>query len=43
MRHVLVHDYDRVDLDKVWSVIEVDLPALTAALEPLVPPWREPG
>lgn len=43
MRHVLVHDDDRVDLDRIQSVVTTDLPHLVAALEPLIPPWREPG
>jgi uncharacterized protein with HEPN domain len=42
MRHVLVHDYDRIDFDVVWSVVTTDLPALVAVLEPIVPPWQEP-
>src|SRR5687768_11317464 len=31
MRHVLVHDYDRIDLDVAWEVVMTDLPALIAA------------
>jgi uncharacterized protein with HEPN domain len=38
MRHRLAHDYMRVDLEKVWQVIEADLDPLIAAIEPLVPP-----
>jgi len=38
MRHVLVHDYDRIDLDMAWEVLATDLPALVDALEPLVTP-----
>ncbi|MDP9238911.1 MAG: DUF86 domain-containing protein [Chloroflexota bacterium] len=33
MRHRLVHDYMRVDLDRVWLVIETDLDALIAEIE----------
>jgi uncharacterized protein with HEPN domain len=33
MRHRLVHDYTRVDLDRVWLVIETDLDVLIAELE----------
>jgi uncharacterized protein with HEPN domain len=40
MRHILVHDYDQIDLDVVWGVVTTDLPALVRALEPLVPPNR---
>ena len=31
-RNILVHGYLDIDLQAVWSVIEQDLPALTAAL-----------
>ena len=43
MRHVLVHDYDRIDPERVWSTVATDLPALIAALEPLVPPDERPA
>lgn len=33
MRHVLVHDYFRVNYDIVWGVIEADLPPLKAQLQ----------
>lgn len=36
-RHRLVHDYPRIELPKVWSVIQNHVPALIAAIEPLVP------
>lgn len=32
-RNVLVHAYLQVDLAVVWSVVEADLPELTAALQ----------
>ena len=35
---VVVHEYFRVDLEEVWQIVQEDLPALLAALEPLVPP-----
>jgi uncharacterized protein with HEPN domain len=37
-RHRMVHDYPRVELPKVWTVIETHLDPLIKALEPLVPP-----
>ena len=40
MRNRLVHDYMRVDLSKVWHVVDEDLAPLIAAIEPLVPPER---
>ncbi len=36
MRHILVHDYFRVDLDLVWSVVQNDLPALKSKLQSIL-------
>ena len=36
MRHVLVHDYFRVDLDQVWSVATVHLPVLQPQIEAII-------
>ncbi len=36
MRHVLVHDYFRVDLDQVWNVVIVHVPALEPQIDALV-------
>jgi len=33
MRNRLIHGYDRVDLDIVWSVVAADLHPLLARLE----------
>jgi uncharacterized protein with HEPN domain len=38
MRDLLIHAYDRVDLDKVWDTVQNDLPGLISALEEIVPP-----
>lgn len=38
VRHRLVHDYFEIDLDKVWEIVQNDLPPLITALEPLIPP-----
>lgn len=38
MRHRIAHDYFRLDLLKVWEIVTNDIPALIAAIEPLVPP-----
>jgi len=35
LRHVLVHDYDAVDLDILWRIAEKDLPPLIQGLESL--------
>ena len=37
MRHRLVHAYFDTNLDILWQTVQEDLPALIAALEPLVP------
>ena len=36
MRHVLVHDYYRIDVPTVWSTVTNDLPALKQAVERLL-------
>ncbi len=37
-RDVLIHAYDRVDLQEVWRIIEEDLPPLKRAIRALLPP-----
>jgi uncharacterized protein with HEPN domain len=41
MRDRVIHHYDTVDLHRVWAVIETDIPAILALLDPLVP--GDPG
>lgn len=36
MRHILVHQYFGVDLDRVWNVIEQDIPRLKTAIESML-------
>ena len=43
MRNRLVHEYFRIDLGKVWEVVEKDLPALIPLLEALVPSEEDVG
>jgi uncharacterized protein with HEPN domain len=38
MRDVITHEYDEVDLDEVWTVINENLPQLLEYIEPLVLP-----
>ena len=38
MRHVVVHDYFRVDVDVVWETVTSGIPTLVAQLESIVPP-----
>ena len=37
LRNRLIHGYDSVDLDILWQILTVDLPALIDALEQIVP------
>lgn len=37
-RHILVHEYGRIDDDKIWRVATVYVPQLIALVEPLLPP-----
>jgi uncharacterized protein with HEPN domain len=41
MRHVLVHDYYRIDLDVVWDAIRLDLPELIPKLEEIIQSEQE--
>jgi len=38
MRNRLIHDYVRIDLEKVWDTVQRDIPVLIEQIEPLVPP-----
>ena len=38
MRNRLIHGYDAVDLDIVWSVLSNDLPGLVAQLDAILSP-----
>ena len=38
-RNVLVHDYLRLDMERIWEILEEDLPSLKTKLQPAV---REP-
>ena len=41
MRHRLIHAYNQVRLDLVWTVIHDSLPQLIATLKPLIPPAEQ--
>jgi uncharacterized protein with HEPN domain len=41
LRNRLIHGYDTVDLDIVWSILSVDLPALVAQLDAILEPSIE--
>ena len=36
MRNVLVHEYDRIDMEVIWSTIKDDLPAVLQQLRELL-------
>ena len=38
MRNRMIHSYDAVDLDIVWTTARERIPELLALIEPLVPP-----
>lgn len=35
-RHILAHQYDEVDHDRVWRIVTIHVPALIAALRPVL-------
>lgn len=37
-RDKLIHFYEGVDLEEVWTMVTSDLPQLISHIEPLVPP-----
>ncbi len=36
LRNVLIHDYDTVDFDELWRIIQVHLPPLVQQLEVII-------
>lgn len=38
LRDVLIHQYEGVDLGRVWTIVEKDLPPLKQAITELLPP-----
>ena len=38
LRNILVHDYESVNLEKIWQVVERELPSVKGALEKILPP-----
>jgi uncharacterized protein with HEPN domain len=37
MRNIIIHEYDRLDLDFLWQVAMNDLPQLAHQLTPYLP------
>lgn len=40
MRNRMVHAYDAIDWSIVWETASIQIPALLAALQPLLPPQK---
>jgi uncharacterized protein with HEPN domain len=38
LRDVLIHQYEGVDLEKVWAIVEGELPGFREAIAALLPP-----
>lgn len=38
LRDVLIHQYEGIDLERVWTIVENDLPDLKQAIAELLPP-----
>ena len=38
LRDILIHAYDRVDIDELWNISQTSVPELIRLIEPLVPP-----
>lgn len=38
LRHRIAQDYFRLDLVRIWVIVQQDVPALIKMIEPLVPP-----
>ena len=41
LRDVLIHEYEGVDLERVWAIVEGDLPGLKRAIAALLPPLEQ--
>jgi uncharacterized protein with HEPN domain len=37
MRDIVMHQYERVNLELVWDVVQTKIPELLTAIEPLLP------
>lgn len=41
LSNVLIHQYEGVDMERVWAVVEGDLPDLKGAIAALLPPLEQ--
>ena len=37
LRNVIVHDYERVNLPRIWQIVNEELPVVISVLDPLFP------
>lgn len=41
LRNILIHDYESVNLEKIWQVIKKELPSVKDTLEKILPPLEQ--
>ncbi len=41
LRDMLIHQYEGVDLNKVWAIVEGDLPGLKKSINAMLPPLEQ--
>jgi len=41
LRDMLIHQYEGVDLNKVWAIVEGDLPGLKKSIAAMLPPLEQ--
>ena len=41
LRDILIHQYEGVDLERVWTIVELQLPQLRNAIDALLPPLEQ--
>ncbi len=41
MRKRLIHEYFRIDTEKVWDTVRNDIPTLITLIKPIIPPEEE--
>lgn len=41
LRDMLIHQYEGVDLNKVWAIVEGDLPGLKKSITAMLPPLEQ--
>ncbi len=41
LRDMLIHQYEGVDLNKVWAIVEGDLPGLKKSITVMLPPLEQ--